>query len=375
MRLLFSSPPSTGHVLPLLPVATAARRAGHATALLSDAGVAPLVRPLHVLPVGSTMPAMLAEHTRRTGAHQARPEQGDLSDAARFFSETRVDLTLEGALQAARDYSPDLIVAGTLDGVGPLIAAALKVPWATHTIGMALPDAMVETMARALADRAAAEGWTLTPRLACLDLWPERLQPGGWHAPPDRITVRPQPHDQDGAAWPRPSFPGRENRPLVLVTLGTVVRDPALLSAVLAAVTATDVNVIVTLGSDQHAAETELDRTQIHPAGFVPLAQLLPHVEAVVTAGGAGTLLGSLSAGRPLVVLPVLADQPLNAERAARLGVALAVQRPDEVGPALQRVLADPSYRAAAASLAHDLTLMHSPEEALRLLLARAQPL
>jgi len=42
MRILFSSTPAFGHVLPMLPLARAARRAGHETALLTHPPIASL---------------------------------------------------------------------------------------------------------------------------------------------------------------------------------------------------------------------------------------------------------------------------------------------------------------------------------------------
>jgi UDP:flavonoid glycosyltransferase YjiC (YdhE family) len=55
---------------------------------------------------------------------------------------------------------------------------------------------------------------------------------------------------------------------------------------------------------------------------FAPFSQLLPRCAAVVHHGGAGSLSQGLAAGVPHLVTPMAHDQPDNAERLERLGVA-----------------------------------------------------
>jgi rhamnosyltransferase subunit B len=57
-------------------------------------------------------------------------------------------------------------------------------------------------------------------------------------------------------------------------------------------------------------------------AGHVPHSLLFPRVGAVLHHGGAGSSGQALRAGKPQLVVPVLGDQPDNAARLARLGVA-----------------------------------------------------
>ena len=53
---------------------------------------------------------------------------------------------------------------------------------------------------------------------------------------------------------------------------------------------------------------------------WVPQADLMPHVAAMVCHGGSGTVTMGLAAGVPMAVLPLFADQPWNAERVRRAG-------------------------------------------------------
>jgi len=94
-------------------------------------------------------------------------------------------------------------------------------------------------------------------------------------------------------------------------------------------------------------------------------------VSLVVSAAGAGTLLSPLSRCLPAVLLPAVAEQPLNAERAAAAGAAAVVTKPEEIGEAVRRVLADTSYLSAARKAAEQIRHMNAPQQALDLLLER----
>jgi rhamnosyltransferase subunit B len=87
-----------------------------------------------------------------------------------------------------------------------------------------------------------------------------------------------------------------------------------------------------------------------------PHQLLFPRARAVVHQGGAGTTAQALRAGCPMLVVPHSHDQPDNAFRVARLGVArtlypkryVAARVVKELTPLLE----DPSYRERAAATA-----------------------
>jgi rhamnosyltransferase subunit B len=79
---------------------------------------------------------------------------------------------------------------------------------------------------------------------------------------------------------------------------------------------------------------------------FLPFSELLPRVAAVVHHGGIGTLAQTLAAGVPQVIAPFAYDQPDNAARLERLGLAAQVPhaefRAARVAEALKRLLGSP---------------------------------
>jgi UDP:flavonoid glycosyltransferase YjiC (YdhE family) len=87
-----------------------------------------------------------------------------------------------------------------------------------------------------------------------------------------------------------------------------------------------------------------------------PHQLLFPRAPAVVHQGGAGTLAQALRAGKPMLVVPHAHDQPDNAARVTRLGVARTVlprrYRAARVAREVQFLLADPGMAARAAEVA-----------------------
>ena len=89
----------------------------------------------------------------------------------------------------------------------------------------------------------------------------------------------------------------------------------------------------------------------IHYAPYLPFSQALPQTAALVFHGGIGTTAQGLAAGRPLLVMPLSHDQPDNARRLKRLGVADVLPpgkfRGTAVAQKLDRLLSDPAVATA----------------------------
>jgi UDP:flavonoid glycosyltransferase YjiC (YdhE family) len=88
---------------------------------------------------------------------------------------------------------------------------------------------------------------------------------------------------------------------------------------------------------------------------YLPLEAILPRASAVVHQGGIGTCAESLRAGIPSVIVPFGFDQPDNAERLRRLGVASVICRADvsvaSMVSALRHVLSTDTHTSRAREL------------------------
>lgn len=89
--------------------------------------------------------------------------------------------------------------------------------------------------------------------------------------------------------------------------------------------------------------------------GYAPFSALFPRACALVHAGGIGTSGLALRAGRPMLVAPHAHDQPDNAARLARLGVARVISprrySSPRVESELHRLLDEPAYAQRAAEV------------------------
>jgi UDP:flavonoid glycosyltransferase YjiC (YdhE family) len=87
-------------------------------------------------------------------------------------------------------------------------------------------------------------------------------------------------------------------------------------------------------------------------AGFVPQRALLAACDVFLTHAGFSGVREALTAGVPMVTVPLFADQPANAGRVHELGLGLRADAagltPEALAATVSRVLDEPSYRATA---------------------------
>jgi rhamnosyltransferase subunit B len=98
---------------------------------------------------------------------------------------------------------------------------------------------------------------------------------------------------------------------------------------------------------------------------------IFPRAEAIVHQGGIGTAGQALRAGRPQLIVPFLGDQPDNAARMARLGVARSLSRrayqPERVASELSFLLSG-AYARRAGDLSRLISHEDGAEEAARII-------
>ena len=86
-----------------------------------------------------------------------------------------------------------------------------------------------------------------------------------------------------------------------------------------------------------------------------PFSLLFPRAAAIVHQGGVGTTAQAMRSGRPMLVMPYAHDQPDNAARVVRLGIARTISRfrynADRAVRELSGLLGNPASVASAASV------------------------
>ena len=158
----------------------------------------------------------------------------------------------------------------------------------------------------------------------------------------------------DDPSWSRSWTPPPGEDPLVLVALSSTFQDQVgCLQRIVDALADLPVRAVVTTGQ---AVEPDALRApaNVQVVASAPHTEVLRHAAAVVTHGGHGTVMKSLAAGVPMVLLPHGRDQADNAIRVTRRHAGVSVGRrakPAKIRAAVQTVLADPSYAADARAL------------------------
>ncbi len=147
-----------------------------------------------------------------------------------------------------------------------------------------------------------------------------------------------------------------DGRPAVLLSLSTTyMQQEELLQRIVDGLGTVDCHVLVTTGPGLRDRPLWRTPGNVHTVESAPHGSVLPHVDLVVTHGGHGTVVRSLAAGVPVMVVPISRDQPDNAARVVHHGVGIMVRKrssPAAFAKAARRALDDEAMHAQAAGLA-----------------------
>lgn len=343
MRLLLTLHDAGGTVPPMVALTEAAVARGHDVTVLSQPSVQRRAET-----VGA-----------RFAAFSSLPDY----DHRRSFDD---QLALIGAAIVGREVGDDLLaLAGEADVVvvDANLAGALA---AVETI--ALPSAvLLHSVYATYTDVWFADLWPLlaggiNATRAAFGLQPADGWPAVFTAHDRLLSVVPSVFEPPVAIVPNsmrhfgflvPSvaptdvdFPPGDG-PTVLVGLGTTSQDQQpVFEAVVDALARVPVRALVTTAGQAAIA----GRPNVRIVDHAPHGALLPHTDLFLNHGGLGSIAAGLDAGVPLICIPFDRDQPLNAARVADLGLGLVTTAAD-VGVAIERVVGDPSFRAAARDL------------------------
>jgi rhamnosyltransferase subunit B len=145
--------------------------------------------------------------------------------------------------------------------------------------------------------------------------------------------------------------------PPVVFTLGSsaVMQPGAFYRESMTAAMKLGIRAILLAGADERAQLPRTIPDSIFVADYVPYSEILPRVALTVHQGGIGTTAQALRAGRPMLVVPWAHDQPDNAERLRRMGVAEWMDRrrytAERAAWVIRALLDGGGYRERAAEI------------------------
>jgi UDP:flavonoid glycosyltransferase YjiC (YdhE family) len=376
--MLFTFAGGTGHFLPLVPLARAAERAGHRVAFGGQSGMVSVVEQGGFSAFDTGGPTLL-DTSERTPLLELDMER-EIRAVREGFAGRTARERAAAVLQLCEEWRPDVLVCDEMD-FGALVAAErADVPYATVVCIGSGSFVWAELVTEPLNELRATYGLPPDPELVMLSRhlvlapFPPSFRDPANPLPPTGRTIRPVPADAAAGEAEPPWLAELTMRTIVYFTLGTIfnLESGDLFERVLAGLSELPVSVVVTVGRELEPQALGSRPVNVRVERYVPQSLLLPHCELVVSHAGSGSVVGALAHGLPMVLLPIGADQPLNAARCQDLHVARILDpfsaTAADVSRAVSAVLSDPSYRRNAQRLQTEIEASPGPEHALRLL-------
>lgn len=374
--LLCHGLPAYGHLYPLLPLAAAARAAGHEVVFVTGAEFVPMLRSYGFPAIAAGVGPMQVAAEIFGGPVPRRPDGSANTEAQiTLFGDELPRRTTAELRRVFAAADPDVVLyEQTAIGAG-FAAAAEGVPAVSLQITAGATTSVVDPtlsprFGHLLTEHGLDSIEDLRP-LRLLDPFPAALQTGPagrW----TRTPVRP-------IAWSRPNgttprWLAESRRPVIYVTLGTIFGTVATFRQVLAGVARLGAEVLVAPGSVS-ADELGPLPDRVHVEGFVDQSRVLPLVDVAVHHGGSGTTLGAAAVGLPQLIMPSGADQSANAVAVVAAGSGRQLT-PDEVNPGrvaaeVARLLEEPTHTAAAQRIRRQIAAMPGPAHVVDLLTRR----
>jgi UDP:flavonoid glycosyltransferase YjiC (YdhE family) len=374
VRILITTAPAVGHLLPLLPLAREGRARGHEIVVAGGASIASIIAgagfrhevmgPATIREMFAGLPDMSAVPAR----------ERVLVTMPHVFARGIAPAMADGVEELVERWRPDAIIHEDMELGAWAVAEREGIPHVTVQTTAWRPwirvlgwEALEPLRVRyGLTGSDPDQSWGR----AFFTTRPPSLRDP--EAPLPEVTAELRPiADDRGAGDHAPAegtFPPRDGGPRVVVTLGTINHTQVdVLRALIDGAVAMGAHVVVGLGTDP-ASLGEV------PAGvdvraYIPMSTVLPDADIVAHHGGSGTMLAALAAGTPMLIVPLAADQPDNGDRCEAAGVARIVS-PDAIDAgtvrsALEAALAHPSYRRRSAEVAAEVAAMPGPDVAL----------
>lgn len=367
-RALFVVLAEKGHVHPFIGPAQELMRRGHTVGFYSPCDLrGPLGR------------AGIADDDVFVGAEEAPPPEENRGQAfaALVADPGRLRAWIAAMLvgtvprevsrltDAVARFRPDVIVADPMAYAAPIVAARAGLPWAgvSTSLNPVVPDDWTSEListtsalprAALLAEYGVTDAAFRVSDCLSRDLnvaWTTRELVG---EPPADVLLA-------GASLPLADrgdegdeIVAGDERPLVYMALGSqIFHQPRMFSTIINASRGMPWQLVLAMGSLAGVMPVPPD---VRVVGYAPQLALLRRARAMISHGGANSVMEALAHGVPLLISPICNDQPHNARFVAEAGAGiacdLATAEPEAVRESLIALCADGAQRAAARRIA-----------------------
>ena len=404
MRIVLSNIGTYGDINPLIALALELKRRGHAPVM-----ALPGVYRSRIAPIGLEFHAIRPDidPTNNVLVEMVYDIKHGTEHGLRNFLFPALRQTYDDLLDAAtRPARADLLLLGELNYAGPIVAEKTGIPWASYVLApMSFfsafdPPVLPPYPKLAKADKRVPGFGRVIKRVArfASRKWPEPIYelrrelglPKGEnplfdekHSPYLVLALFSRVLGVEQKDWPANTVitgfafydadlgnaklpPNLEQfvsngEPPLVFTLGS--------AAVLAAGDFYEVSAkaamelgrraVLLIGTDPRNKPRQQLPDSICVAEYAPYSKLFSSASVVVHQGGVGTTAQCLAAGKPMLIMPYSHDQPDNARRMKRLGVAKVIQKgnysPQKVTRKVRKILDDPNIAHQAGAVAAEL--------------------
>jgi UDP:flavonoid glycosyltransferase YjiC (YdhE family) len=404
VRIVFSTFGTLGDVNPLIALAIELKRRGHHPVLAVPEMFRPKIEPLGI-EFFSVRPDQ--DQTDKELVAKIYDKKKGTEYGLREFLFPVIRNSYEDLLAAVESHGgADLLVTGELAYAGPIVAEKTGVPWASYVLAPFSffsaydPPVLPPYPTLAKAQLAVPKLGHVTARFArrVTRKWPEpvyklRRELGldrgrnpifdAKHSEHlvlalfSRVLGEPQPDwpentkvtgfvFYDGDAGKTELLPELKKflhmgPPPLVFTLGSAAvldagdfyEQSALAAEMLG------MRAVLLVGNDPENLSKHRVSKNICIVPYAPYSKLFLKALALIHQGGVGTTAQALRAGKPMIVMPYSHDQPDNARRVRRLGVAKIIQRKNYTAErtvrAIRILLKNPSYRENAVAIQREI--------------------
>lgn len=343
-RVLIATSPEKGHLNPMIGVAQWLRRLGHTVGWLCIPEPAPQLAALGVEVLHLPRPEAPAPAIETGGEALAKLvlDEAALGKWIRGLLLDAVPALLGPVREVVDRFRPDVMALDGMQYAAVLAAHEARIPWVGVSSALSLLEPLedygLRRNVRALAaDRQALfarHGFDarfrncecLSPRANIIFATEAFLAPDAGLPPATHLVGPSVPPEERGDEV---DFPWERlgAKPVVYVSFGSQISwQPELFRTIAEAAAPLGVTLVLSAGE---LAGTDFTRSlpgDVVAVPYVPQRQLLARAAAFVSHGGANSVMEAMTAGVPMLLLPVCNDQPIQAHFLTKSGAGLALE-------------------------------------------------
>lgn len=392
-RFVFIVPPLTGHINPTLSIGAVLLQRGHEVAWIS---LDPALEAR--LPKGGQL--LCITYAENDQQKQETEKYLDIItkkivygiDSIKFlYEEVLIPLnrhSYEGILYLLDQFKPDLVITDHQMFAGAIAATNAEIPYVTSVTAPAAIKVMDELPkiheweVNQIIALQKEFGIAREDSMACSELLTMVLSSSAFFGemtlPEHYRFVGPVIHKRaEKTPFDWEKLAEGNGKPKLLVSIGTTFdheHKKSFFEKVVEAFGGAEMTVVVVSDPDLFTAWPENFIVQRN----VPQLELLPHLDAVVCHGGHNTVCETLTAGLPMVVIPIAYDQSHVAGRVVRVGAGLRLNfnrfKAKHLKESVTEILNNWSYKEAAIKMGDSFREAGGTETAADLLQEKAFP-